>query len=303
MDRLDRVLRGHETDCVRRLEAGLPIAALVRRAKYPDRTTALPLWGSVKYHGSPWIGHRSERLDQPDDLLETLAVPNTAPQVFLSHTYHDRDLALELAETLAALEIGAWRFETQIDQRGDIADCVREAVAEAACLVALVTRHSVASLWVLTELHTALTSGQRVALLVDTGDPLLVRLLQSVWFPHPDSEFDLAVEYDQSVAHQLDQDYARVESESRAHRYVDQLHSFLASLPYYLGSVDPGTGRRIWQPALAFRSLPAGSSRHVEFACLQEIVNRLPKTDSGTLHRAELGYVSSDPIETSSKPG
>jgi len=79
--------------------------------------------------------------------------------------------------------IGSWRFETHIDQRGDIATCVREAITEAAGVVALVTRYSIASLWVLTELHTCLKAGGTIVLVVDADDALLIELLQSVLPP------------------------------------------------------------------------------------------------------------------------
>ena len=94
-------------------------------------------------------------IDPAEDLPSTLAVPEGAPHVFLSHASDDRSTAHRLAEALAAMQVGSWRFESHIDQRGYIADCVRKAIPEADALVALVTRNSVASLWVLTELHTA----------------------------------------------------------------------------------------------------------------------------------------------------
>jgi len=65
---------------------------------------------------------------------------------------------------LSAMRVGSWRFETHIDQRGDIAECVRSALA---------------SLWVTSELHTSLAEQKAVALVVDATDPLLLRLLES----------------------------------------------------------------------------------------------------------------------------
>ena len=50
VDRLDEVLRQHEAEGLDRLEKGLAPERIVRRAKYPDRTTTLPLWGSTKHH-------------------------------------------------------------------------------------------------------------------------------------------------------------------------------------------------------------------------------------------------------------
>src|SRR6202011_5026806 len=98
IDRIDRILHQHEARSLERLEQNLPAEAVIRRAKYPDRTTALPLWGSVEHHGQPWMGHRPDRTDPPDDIPYNLLVPNGAPQVFLSHTRWDAGLSLRVAE-------------------------------------------------------------------------------------------------------------------------------------------------------------------------------------------------------------
>lgn len=97
--------------------------------------------------------------------------------MFLSHAGDDASTALRLAESLAAMRVGVWRFETHIEQRGDIAECVHSAIAESDALLGLVTRTSIASLWVLTELHTSLKMEKTVALVVDADDPLLLQLL------------------------------------------------------------------------------------------------------------------------------
>jgi len=273
--RLDRVLREHEARCLERLTKGLSPNALIRRAKYPDRTTALPLWGSVKHHGPPWPGNRPDRSDPPGDVPSILFVPDGAPHVFLSHTHQDADLALRLAEALAKMGIGSWRFETHIDQRGDIADCVREALTESAGLVALVTRQSISSLWVLTELHTCLKVGRTIVMVLDADDELLMELLQSVRFPHPDKDFDLSVEYDFGVVDRLKRDYGLRESATRAERYGPQVCAFLATLPSYLGSVPLDTTKRVWLPALAFPHMPAGWSGTIKLGHLQELPSRL----------------------------
>jgi hypothetical protein len=284
-DRLDRVLREHEACCLERLANNLPSQAVIRRAKYPDRTTALPLWGSTEHHGEPWPGHRPDRTDPPDDIPPALVVPDGASHVFLSHTRRDADRSLRLAEALAALGIGCWRFETNIDQRADIADCVRAAIAEATCMMALVTRYSIASLWVLTELHTCLKAGGSVVLVVDASDALLMELLQSVRFPNPDKDFDLSVEYDPKVVDRLKCDYALVESKSRVERYVPQVHDFLASLPSYLGTLQPGTTKRLWRAALAFPQLPARWSGTIELGHLEDVKAQM-KTDQNANSRS-----------------
>lgn len=275
LDRLGRVLREHEARCLERLEKNPSTEAVIRRAKYPDRTTALPLWGSAEHHGQPRVGHRPDRTDPADDIPPTLAVPDGAPHVFLSHTHRDASLSLQLAEALAKMRIGSWRFETHIDQRGDIAACVREAVTEAARVVALVTRYSIASLWVLTELHTCLQDGRTIVLVVDADDALLIELLRSVRFPHPDGDFDLSVQYAAGILDRLKCEYGFQESASRAERYDSQVHDFLATLPTYLGSVPPGATKRLWRPALAFPLQPLGWSGSIKLARLDELPARL----------------------------
>ena len=273
--RLDQVLRDHEDEGLERLKNGHRPERMIRRAKYPDRTTALPLWGSARYHGQPWSGHRPDRTDPADDVPSSLAVPDDAPHVFLSHAGEDAAIALHLAESLAAMRVGTWRFETDIEQRGNIADCVRGAIAEADALVGLVTRTSISSLWVLTELHTSLQMQKTVALVVDAHDPLLLRLLEKARFPHPDGDFDSSVECDPDIVQQLSHDYERRQSQSRSDRYVKQLHDFMATLPLYLGSVSDR--HRIWRPAFAFLEPPERWSGFIKLDSLLDLPRRLSK--------------------------
>ena len=284
---LDRVLRQHEAEGLDRLERGRAPERVVRRAKYPDRTTALPLWGSTKHHGQPWSGHRPDRSDPAEDRPSSLVVPEGAPHVFLSHASDDAPTALRLAQVLSAMQVGSWRFETHIEQRGDIAECVRSAIAEADALVALVTSTSVASLWVLTELHTSLETQKTVALVVDASDPLLLELLESARFSHPDDDFDLSVEYNQDVVKLLSQDYARRQTQSRTDRYEAQVGDFMATLPRYLGSRS-SDGHRVWRPALAFPSPPVQWSGFIALVPLQDLARRLPHRPNPPLHSTGL---------------
>src|SRR5262245_54367175 len=103
VDDLNRVLCEHEARCLRSKKSPPP-GALIRRANYPDRTTALPLWGSLKHH--KWIANRPYKNDPPEDIPPSLRVPDHSPHVFLSHTHRDTRLALCLAEELAKMQIG-----------------------------------------------------------------------------------------------------------------------------------------------------------------------------------------------------
>jgi hypothetical protein len=172
------------------------------------------------------------------------------------------------------MQVGSWRFETHIDQRGDIAACVRTAIAEADALVALVTRTSIASLWVLTELHTSLEAEKAVALVVDANDPILLQLLESARFPHPNEDFDLSVEYDRHLTRLLRDDYGRRQSQNRRDRYEAQVGDFMATLPRYLGSVG-SDGHRIWREAFAFPSPPVKWSGFIVLAPFRDLPIRL----------------------------
>lgn len=273
---LDQVLRDHEAEGLERLKNGQRPKRVIRRAKYPDRTTALPLWGSTRHHGQPWSGHRPDRSDPADDVPLSLAVPDDAPHVFLSHSGEDASIALHLAESLAAMRVGTWRFETHIEQRGDIAACVQNALSEADALLGLVTRASIASLWVLTELHTSLKMQKTVVLVVDSDDSLLLQLLETARFSRPDGDFDLSAKYDPEIVRQLSHDYGRTHSKSRSDRYENQLSHFIATLPLYLGNVS-SDGHRIWRPALAFPQPPEGWSGFIELSSLQDLPQRLAK--------------------------
>jgi len=247
LDDVDEALNRYEAAYRERLENGQSAEAAIRRATYPDRTTALPLWGSTKHNGQPWREQAApERLDEPQAAGRAGQVDESAPRAFLSHTHTDGVLAARLAAVLANEGIGAWTFESDIEYRGPIAKCVREAIEKSACCIGLLTRTSIASLWVLTELHTALQCQKPVVLVIDVADGLLLDLLGSVCFHNPDGPFDFDVEYDEEIADKLLAYYRLRDTESRASRYANQLRDFLVTLPAYLAG----------RPALGFPYVP-----------------------------------------------
>lgn len=272
---LDQVLHQHEKEGIELMEKGVDPERRIRRAKYPQRTTALPLWGSTQHHGQPWIGLRPDRSDPPEDLPSNLVVPEGAPHVFLSHASSDGPTALRLAEALAGMGVGCWRFETEIEKGSNIADCVRTAIAEADAIVGFVTRTSIASLWILTELHTALKEQKVVALVVDSNDKELLRLLESACFHQPDLDFDQTVDFDRGLVTQLQNDYVRrTGDKSRTVRYEGQVADFMATLPLYLGT-KPSDGPRVWRPALSFPSCTVKWPRLITLGPLEDLPLRL----------------------------
>jgi hypothetical protein len=266
IDRVADVLTRYEAAIRDRMKHGLPPDAVVRRATYPDGTTVLPLWGSTKHHGQPWLEQSSaNRVDEPSDIPTALQLPEEAPCVFLSHTSQDTDLAFRLASDIARLGFRSWMFETHIEQRGPIAECVRTALATCKRCLALVTRDSIASLWVLTELQTALKAGTPVTLVLDASDEALVRLFESVRFSHAELRDDLSVLYDAELVAQMRDDYTRRHSSRRANAYQEQARDFLATLPVYL------SGRT----AIAYPRFPTSWRSVVPLSGLNELEREL----------------------------
>jgi hypothetical protein len=273
---LEKRLANYEADYRGRLIDGLEPNALIRRAVYPDRTTALPLWGSTSHHGQPWPGQPAgERMDSASDIPDARRVSESAPRVFLSHAGVDEELAVSIAEDLAAMQIGAWMFENYVGSGQNIARSVRDAMRECRCCVALVTRDSIASLWILTELHSALTVGRSCILVVDASDDLLLNLLRSLVFKNASGMFDSQVEYDIKTAHELKRSFEEHgNGESRVHRYLNQVHDFLATLPLYLNHLEA--------PAFAYPSIHrawSGPLLFKDFASIGEIIQSLPNAD------------------------
>jgi hypothetical protein len=248
---LDDLLSRYEAIYRVQLESGLQTEARIRRAVYPDRTTALPLWGLTRRHGQPWLNKPTERrTDPPDDIPDSRRVSASAPHVFLSHSNIDQALGTEVAEALAQMDIGTWMFETNIGHGQNIAGCVRDAIAGCSCCLLLVTRDSIASLWVLTELHNALNIGKRCFLIINSDDDLLLNLLQSLDFRYPDSMFDTSVRCNAQVLAELNTSYVEKEkSKSRTERYLSQVADFLATLPLYLDHFR--------QPVFVFSKIPS----------------------------------------------
>ena len=107
LEELDQLLTQYEAEYRDQLKRGINPVALIRRAVYPDRTTALPLWGATVHHGQPWLSQSSgQRADPPEDFPDLEGVPESAPHVFLSHASGDSSLAGDIARTLAAKQIG-----------------------------------------------------------------------------------------------------------------------------------------------------------------------------------------------------
>jgi hypothetical protein len=85
------------------------------------------------------------------------------------------------------MQSAAWVFETNVGYGQKISRSVGNAIKGCSCCIAFVTRRSIASLRVLTELHNTLSLGKLCLLVLDASDDLLVELIKM---------FGLLVQYD-----------------------------------------------------------------------------------------------------------
>lgn len=231
---LDEELLRREMAWEERLAQGLQPNTRIRRAYYPDRTTVLPLWGATKWLKPPTPGMSRRRVDQPQDLPEDLQTAEGSPTVFLSYSSTDRDLSMQIARETARLGLTPWMFETHIDHYGDIPKSVQAAIRKAECLISVVTRRSLASLWMLTELHSAYEMGKSLVMIIDANDDDLVHLFRSIkQQKEPDEVFDHGVQYCEAVVTDMAEDYGFVRDLDKATTYRQRVHDFLASIPMY----------------------------------------------------------------------
>ena len=159
-------------------------------------------------------------------------------------------------------------FESNVGYGQNIAMCVRNAIKDCTCCIAVITRESIASLWVLTELHNALSIGRPCVLVLDASDDLLLNLLRSLSFHHPEGMFDTSVEYDEKVLLELEMTYAKGHNRpSRLERYASQTRDFLATLPLYLDHLTT--------PAFAYPSVSqpwSGPLLQRDFAEIRDLI-------------------------------
>ena len=81
------------------------------------------------------------------------------PNLFLSYSHRDKDLAIKLYDALVALGAKVWRDEVELRTGESIVQRVGAAVLDADFVVALISRHSVQSEWCQKELSLAATRG------------------------------------------------------------------------------------------------------------------------------------------------
>lgn len=157
----------------------------IRPAKYPDQHSLLLLWGH-KTRLRPNSEVRLHNEDEPLE-LEVLHLPEDAPQLFVSFSSKDLVLAVKMRKCLAELGFGTWLYVTNIKKDRLISEIVQSGIKNCVGVVALLTRVSIGSAWVYTEVNVSINSGKPVFGIFDAMDAELIQLLQA-W--HPDRTFN-----------------------------------------------------------------------------------------------------------------
>jgi hypothetical protein len=186
-----------------RWEAGT--SGKVRPAKYPHETDLFRLWGHedvVRVRDRAEIEPRRLGSSVP---LDRLDLPDDAPEVFLSFSSHDIDLALELRLFLGRLNIRAWLYQA-VASKGLIIESVRAAICRCNAVIVLLTFSSLGSAWVYSEVHSAgVKLNKKIWAFVDSRDPDLITLIQSF-----DPSYNASLL--QGPVTRLKQKYAQIES-------------------------------------------------------------------------------------------
>jgi hypothetical protein len=177
----------------------------IRPAKYPHETNLFRLWGHEDVVG---IRDRSEiepRRLETFTRFDPLVLPDSAPEVFLSFSSHDVDLAQDLRFFLGKQKIRTWMYQA-VPSRELIVEAVRGAIERCHALVVLLTCNSLGSAWVYSEVHFAsLEIRKPIWAIVDGQDSDLIQLVRAF-----DPEKSKCLPQDAIAG--LKQKYARVES-------------------------------------------------------------------------------------------
>jgi TIR domain len=218
----------------------------IRFAKYPHETKLCRLWGHVsvvpEHEGTelrPWNAEAPIQLDP-------IPLPPRTPEVFLSFSSLDFELAMKVRQSLADLRIRTLIYQAIIARDEPIIESVRNAMTNCQGVVVLLTRSSMASAWVQTEVKSALGFEKPAVALIDGTDSVLVDFLKN-W----DKQKSWEVRLD--LFGLLLQRYAEHVEKCAVHRVgtygrsvSDQLVT-LASGSFYTGiAVYQGSGLQGW---------------------------------------------------------
>lgn len=109
--------------------------------------------------------------------LRGIALGESAPHLFLSHSTHDNQLAARLSQDLNCCEVDVWFDEWELRVGADLHERISEAIAKSKYVAVLVSKNFDGSKWIRGEVNQALTREKNedrvivLPLLVDDTSP------------------------------------------------------------------------------------------------------------------------------------
>ncbi|MEP7110290.1 MAG: toll/interleukin-1 receptor domain-containing protein [Ferruginibacter sp.] len=202
----------------------------IRPAKHPHSSKLVTLWGHIE---NVWPVDPSaiqlSRLDEPMQ-LEQFDLPEEAPKIFISYSSVDLDLVQQLRKQLASKGFQSWLYVSEINRGRLIFDNVSSGIENSIAAIGFITRFSIGSAWVYTELMTTVKKGMLVYALFDAGDKELMQLLESLVPGTPGK-------YCSDLIKPLVDAYAVKGIEHNIKGYDYSIQALLNSLHYYSGIV------------------------------------------------------------------
>lgn len=237
----------------------------IRYSHYPSKKTLDILWGHVEVVGEKQKLAELDRIDNPVyQPCERLG--ENARWFFVSHNYRDLADTLQLRHLISRHKYGAWLFETEIPQGGQIAPLVQSAIKECDFFVSYVTRRSIGSLWVQKEIEVARRSGHcETHVIVDGKDEELLQLFES-WTGEWPPQTEVIRAFCSAAAADSGQPSSSAWMQ-RCEAFVSSLHEYVGDTNRLL-SYPPLSDNRRWQ------------SRRLEIEPFEQFLSTLAKRRS-----------------------
>ncbi|MEO8414335.1 MAG: toll/interleukin-1 receptor domain-containing protein [Ginsengibacter sp.] len=221
----------------------------IRPAKHPHRSKLVTLWGHIE---NVWPIDPSQfqisRLDEPMQ-LERFELPGDAPQIFVSYSSIDLDLVKQLRKQLAIKGFQTWLYISEIKRNNYIIDNVSSGIKKCMAAIGFITRSSIGSAWVYSELEMAVNEINHVYALFDTSDHALMRLLES-FVPGTPSLYNL------DLIQPLTDAYLEKGIEHNIEGYRNSIGNLLNSLGHYTEKVMFPNYPPEWNGSKVFINFP-----------------------------------------------
>lgn len=211
----------------------------IRYSYYPSKKTLDVLWGHMASVGSQKNLPELDSIDEPLPQDEPDAQVNEqSPWFFISHNSRDLKQVLELKKLLSNKKYGAWIFEAEIPQHGQIASNVQEAIANCQYFMVYVSGNSIGSLWVQKEFEQA-KRGKHIKpfIVVDGADQALLALFENwkdQWPPERDETKQFCIQAAEKIGLETGSRWA-----GRSEEFMNSLREYVSATKCIAGYPMP----------------------------------------------------------------